>query len=454
MHYSSARRAPSKNEGSPAVSASISSLSAGVTQMSSAVSWARPIGSRYSRATAKSSLYAARIFWQNAVPAGPGCLHAGAAMVGQATLFLQVRGFFGSTKCGIMSPQALPTWRLQVPDTGQDPAYNSRSANRGVTLYLLPAASVVALVPTCAVICGALAARDGRWPFQVVHATEGALDPRALTALVLAVFIVQVLWSTGQALLIDGDASPIPPGTASDRSASWASGPRRGMPGLPYTTPWSPLGRLIGRWRAPSRSPGARLTLVLVPLLAMILSAVTGWQMTVLSLAAIALSLLEWRVARQGCPHSALQAGTLVGLGWLAGHTVFAPLTWTSLTMACCYAIAYQGALELDREDAWPGEETCPGENRRLPWALTLLYGGQGAALVLLVVLGRPLVATLSGLLLAPQWLLLAQLAPRPADAGLPDASSCSRHPSSAYIRHAVPFVMVAMLAAAWAISA
>jgi hypothetical protein len=345
-----------------------------------------------------------------------------------------------------------------VPDS-QDPAYHSRPAKRGITLYLLPAASVVALVPAWAVICGALAARDGRWPFQVAHAAGMTLDPRALTALVLAVFVVQVLWSTGQALLIDGGASPVLPGTASERSASVASRPRRGLPGLPYTTPWSPLGRLIGRWRAPSRSPDARLTLVLVPLLTLILSAVVGWQMTVLSLAAIALSLLEWRVARQGRPPRALQAGTLVGLGWLAGHTVFAPLTWTSLTVACCYAIAYQGALELDREPARPGEDALSGEDRRLPWALALLYGGQGAALVLLVVLGRPLAATCSGLLLAPQWLLLGQVASRPASAGLPDAGppdgdSCSLNPANAYGRRAIPFVLAAMLVAAWAVSA
>jgi hypothetical protein len=326
-------------------------------------------------------------------------------------------------------------------------------------LYLLPAASVVALVPAWAVLCGALAARDGRWPFQAAYAAEVTLDPRALTALVLAVFIVQVLWSTGQTLLIDGGGNPTSPGTALEQSPSLSAGPRRGMPGLPYTTPWSPLGRLISRWRASPRAPGARLTLILVLLLVMVLSAVTGWQMTILSLAATALSLIEWRVARQGRPHSAMQAGTLVGLGWLAGHTVFAPLTGTSLTLACCYAIAYQGALELDREVAWPDEATTPAENRRLPWALTLLYGGQGAALVLLVVLGRPLVATLSGLLLAPQWLLLAQLAPRAADADSPDVSPPDvsprgMRPSNAYIRHAVPFVLAAMLVAAWAVSA
>jgi hypothetical protein len=68
-----------------------------------------------------------------------------------------------------------------------------------------------------------------------------------------------------------------------------------------------------------------------------------------------------------------------------------------------------------------------------------LLYGGQGAALVLLIVLERPLAAALLGMLLAPQWLLLALLETRTRQS---------------YIRYAIPFVMLAMLVAAWAVSA
>jgi hypothetical protein len=325
-----------------------------------------------------------------------------------------------------------------VPEPVSHPTHNSQAASRGVSLLLLPPASVVALVPAWAVLCGALAAlggawtaHDGRWSFQT------ALDPQAWIALVLVVFIVQVLWSTGQTLLIESsrryrsrDTALAPPPQ---------SGPKRRLPRLPYTTPWSPLGRLGRRWQTLSLTESARWTFVLVPLLVIILSAVIGWQMAILSLAATALSLIEWRVARQERASSALQAGTLVGLGWLAGHTVFAPLTWTSLTIACCCAIAYQGALELDREEPSPGKTESPAGNRRLPWALSLLYGGQGAALVLLVVLGHPLAATLSGLLLAPQWLLLPLLATRPC---------------RSYIRQAIPFVTAAMLVAAGAMSA
>jgi hypothetical protein len=188
----------------------------------------------------------------------------------------------------------------------------------------------------------------------------------------------------------------------------------------------------------PARSESARWTLILVPLLTAILSATIGWQMVLLSLAAFSLLLIEWRIARRGRTGTALYAGALVGLGWLSGHTVFAPLTWTSLTLACCYAIAYQGALELDQDDP-SSQDTLSVETRRLPWAFSLLYGGQGAAIGLLVLLGRPLAATLTGGLFAPQWLLLALLETRTRQS---------------YIRNAIPFVTMAMIVAAGALSA
>ena len=317
-----------------------------------------------------------------------------------------------------------------MSDTGSDSTYNLAVTRRGNSLLLLPATSVVTLVPAWTVLCGALAARDERWPFQVTP------DPQALMAFVLVVFIVQVLWSTGQGLLLKSRPGDALLAGSPDRPLQ--SRPKRKMPRLPYTTPRSPLGRLGRQWRTTPLTESARLTLVLVPLLVMVLSALISWQMVVLSLAATALTLIEWRVARWRRASSAFEAGTLAGLGWLAGHVVFAPLTWTALTIACCSAIAYQGALVLER-GLDRGEESIPSQGSRLPWALTLLYGGQSAALVLLVVLERPLAAILLGVLLAPQWLLLALLETR----------TCQ-----SYIRRAIPFVMVAMLVAGWAVSA
>jgi hypothetical protein len=165
------------------------------------------------------------------------------------------------------------------------------------------------------------------------------------------------------------------------------------------------------------------------------LSTVIGWPLVVLSLVALALSLLEWRTARRDQIHTALQAAALVGLGWLAGHTLLRPIdwsphTWASVTLACCYAIAYQGALTLDRQGI-----LAPPPRRG--WSLILLCGGQVAALVLLVLLERPVMATLAGLMLAPQLLLLARL---------------RTDTPQWYLRHAVPFMMGAMLVGAWAV--
>ena len=127
-----------------------------------------------------------------------------------------------------------------------------------------------------------------------------------------------------------------------------------------------------------------------------------------------------------------------MGLGWLAGHVVFAPLTWTSVVLACCSAIAYQGALVLERNDASSSAKSASIPSAPLPWALALLYGGQITTLFLLVVLGRSFAATLLGALLAPQWLLLALL---------------ETQTRQSYVRHAIPFVAISMLVAAWAIS-
>jgi hypothetical protein len=324
-----------------------------------------------------------------------------------------------------------------LPDTVAKPVPNAAdggitraATGRAITLMLIPSRSVIGLVPAWAVLCGALAAGGLRWTYP------GTLSPQPLIALGLTVFIVEVLWATWRALLVDIDWAdcftryPLPK-------------PRAPVPGLPYTTPWSPLGRLLGRasqWRvwaetAPLEARGAWFTLPWLPPLAWVLSAVVGWPLVVLSFAALALSLLEWRTARRDQVRSALQAAALVGLGWLAGYTLLHPLdwtprTWASVTLACCYAIAYQGALALDRQASL-------APPHRHGWPLALLCGGQAAALALLVLLEQPVVATLAGLMLAPQLLLLAQLrtdAPR------------------WYLRHAVPFMMGAMLVGAWAV--
>jgi hypothetical protein len=262
-----------------------------------------------------------------------------------------------------------------------------------------------------------MAANNWRW------------ESDAWLSMVLTIFIVEVLWSTWRAGWLDVDWASL--FTVNLESLGDAS-----IPGIPYTTPWSPLGRFLGRLRqtrhwlhedSSAEQRGALLTLPILPPLILLLSAVIGWQMLVLSLAALSLSMIEWRVARWRCTHAALQAGLEIGLSWLAGHTVFGPLSWTSFTLACCYAIAYQGILSFDQA--------------RRSWSLSLFYGGQAAAAILLALLrssSTALVAVALGMLLAPQWLLLVKLEMK--EQGL------------SYLKRTVPFFMVAMAIAAWAV--
>jgi hypothetical protein len=297
-----------------------------------------------------------------------------------------------------------------------------QSIGRSVTLLLLPSGSTVPLGPAWAVLCGAWAAVRWQW------------NTGALLALIVTIFIAEVLWSSWRAHVIDMDWSSY----LADHPL-----PEKGEPlsTLPYTTPWSPLGRTLKRWSQihrwmreslPPRRRGALLAVPILPPLILLLAALIGRQMLLLSVAALALILVEWRVARRAYRHTALQAGLEIGLSWLAGHIVFAPLTAISFALACCYAVAYQGALDA--------ASTQSGENRRA-WSLALLFGGQAAAAIVVLSRGNPatpLAATAMGLLLAPQLLLLAH--PQ------------TQRAASWYLRRAAPFFMLAMPVAAWTI--
>jgi hypothetical protein len=252
-----------------------------------------------------------------------------------------------------------------------------------------------------------------------------------MLALVATVFVTEALWASWRTHLVDTNwraylaAHPLPP--HGDR-----------LPWLPYTTPASPLGRALKRWgqvrlwareTLGTSQQGSVLALPVLPPLILFLSALVSWHLLVLSFAALSLSLLEWRLARRGAALSAPQAGLEIGLSWLAGHLVFAPLTPGSLILACAYAIAYQGTLICQRHATELRLQT-------MGWGLGALYFGQIVALILVLAAGRPgasLAATVLGLLIAPQLLLLA------------------RGPHShRYLARAVPFFALAMPIAAW----
>jgi hypothetical protein len=320
-------------------------------------------------------------------------------------------------------------WRRQVKDVPGKPTSLPQVVGRTVTLMLVPTGSTVPFGPVWAALCGAWASGSWRWEGHV------------LLALVMALFIAEALWSTWRAQLIDMDwanyvaAHPLPP----------PGGPASG---LPYTTPWSPLGRLHSRWAQvrrwmvetlPIERRGALLALPALPPLILLLSALVGWQMLVLSVAALSLALIEWLIARRGRAHIAPRAALEIGLSWLAGHAALGQLSWESFTLACCYSLAYQGILSLSAAPEDRMSEQRQGHAAR-PWSLALFYGGQVAATIALLLRERRALwaATAMGVLLAPQLLLLSGFEIDERGAW--------------YVRRAAPFAMLAMAIAAWAV--
>ena len=314
-----------------------------------------------------------------------------------------------------------------------------------VTFLIAPTNVQTALGPALSMLCGALA--SGNWQWQV----DRLLD------LVLVLFIAELLWSSWRAILIDMDwpsyiaAHPLP-----------ESGDAVLMP--PYTTPWSHVGRLFARWARlrrwmrqtlPVERASALLTLPILPPVIIVLSATISTPILMLSVAVLALTTMEWRLARIGKKASAsLRASVEIGASWLAGHLVFGQLTWPSLALATCYALVYQGTLCLASADgrfpvvlnrrATAVHPRDLGSARRL-WALLLIYGGQAAALALLVALGHPLAAIALGLFGAPQLLLAPLRVTSPLDTT--DGRNLW------YLRHSAPFLILSMVVAAWAIA-
>jgi hypothetical protein len=308
------------------------------------------------------------------------------------------------------SPPPPPTPRLE------------QAVGRVVTLILVPSEVAVPLGPAWAVLSGVIAAGHWRWEGSVV------------LSLIIAAFISEVLWSSWRAQLVDADwrqfvrLHPLP-----------ERGDRVPLP--PYAKPGSPVGRFltqVGRIRLwmrkelPDERRGMLIATAVLPPLILLLSALVSVHMLILSAAALSIVILEWRAAERERGHDALRAALEIGLSWLAGHLVMAPLTPVSLILACCYATAYQGVLSIQRPHR-------PGQHLRIP-SLALLLSGQVASALVVLLFGRriPLVgATTLGFLVAPQLLLLAGM-------------SLHGH-NQAYARRVAPFLMLAMPIAAWA---
>lgn len=314
------------------------------------------------------------------------------------------------------------TFYERQPDRERPGPEHARAVGRVATLILVPSAVAVPLGPAWAVLSGLIAAGHWRW--------EG----NSLLSLVVVAFVTEILWSSWRAQLVDArwkewiQAHPLP-----TRGSS--------MPRIPYTKPGSPLGRTlsyVGRLRLwgqetlPPERRGALIATFALPPLILLLSTLVGFDMLILSVAALSIVLLEWRVAAMGGAHNAFRAALEVGLSWLAGHLVAAPLTPLSLLLATCYATAYQGVLGAEQSAAPDG-----GLSAR---SLALLVTGQLVAGLVVLFLGREaprLGAVAQAFLIIPQLLLLS-------GTSLPDQGQ-------RYARRVAPFLMLAMPIVAWA---
>jgi hypothetical protein len=200
---------------------------------------------------------------------------------------------------------------------------------------------------------------------------------------------------------------------------------------LPYTLPGSPgaqvshwLGQLNAWWRSvlwPTCGPAISAITVAIPVIA-ILGALLGWELLLLSVAALAVMQLGlgWE-GGQGTAAPEWDGVIAVTLPWLAGHVAFGPLTLRSAGLALAAALAWSAAWRANS-----------------PWGRLLGTGAQLLAAALLVLLHRPLAAGIVLLLLTPQLALRPWLR--------------QGQPVPWYVGHTRPWLMAAMLIAAWAL--
>jgi hypothetical protein len=278
------------------------------------------------------------------------------------------------------------------------------------------------LGPAWAAVCGALASGG----------LTLAIEP--LLRLALLVFLVDVVWGGLWSALAATDwATPL------GRWQNWHHGPPTNV--VPYATPDGPAAHLAHTWShlrswwtdllRPTLGPTLAGLALSLPL-ALVIAAVLGARPLLLTLAAI--TLLQFVFARSGGdarPVPAPQACFEIALPWLAGHVLFASPTAPSTLLALGYAFAYAGGLRMSQNQT--------GLAR---WNL-----GQVVGLIVLVAWRQPLAAGIAGLL------SLGQAASQPelfdAKTGEVESTATDR-----FLRFAQPWLMAAMLVAAWGLQA
>jgi len=266
-----------------------------------------------------------------------------------------------------------------------------------------------------AALCGALASNGLDWAGT------------SLLTLALVLLLVELAWGSLWDLAVGTDRfRPVTKGSPPAQPAP----PRT----LPYTQPGSPgdrlvrrLGRLAGWWKGalwPAAGP-ALLGILAAGILTAVLALLLPNRLAPLYAALLALLGLGVERRRRGREPLALQALTRVGLSWLAGHAAFGELGSASLGFALCFSLAAWGDLRV---------------GAGLAQGLKLLNGGQVLGVVALLWLRQPVAAGLAGLL------LFGQIAMQPSlYHGDPSARA-------AIARWTWPWLMAAMLVAAWAL--
>jgi len=263
---------------------------------------------------------------------------------------------------------------------------------------------IVWLGPTWAAVCGVVASGGFGW--------QGGDFLR----LALLILLADGGWGTLWAAIGATDwATPL------RRWRNWRFGEPVSAP--PYTLPNSPgdrASRWLGQLRAwrrdvlwPTCGPAIAAIAVALPVTA-VLGALLGPDLLLLSLAALA--VMQLSLAWEGC-----SAVVALMLPWLAGHVAFGPPTLASAGLALVFTLA------------WGANQQATSS-----WVRTLGIAAQFLALAFLLALRQPLAAVTLALLLAPQLALLPWLR--------------RGQPAPWYTRHARPWLMAAMLVAAWAL--
>ncbi len=295
---------------------------------------------------------------------------------------------------------------------------NSRSTSQHPTssgLICLQARStslVTWLGPAWAVLCGVAASGNFDWQGQ---------DWLRLS---LVILLVDGGWSTLWTALGETDwATPL------RRWRQWRSGERLATP--PYTLSGSPgdvVSRWLGQLRAwwhdvfwPACGSALLAAVVALPVIS-VLGALLGIELVLLSIATLATVQLgvAWEGGR-GSIAPGWDAIIAVTFPWLAGHAAFGSLTLSSAALALAFALPWGAAWRADRA-----------------WGRALGMGTQLVAAALLVALHHPLAASTLLLLTGPQMAMFPWLR--------------RGHPPSNYVRYARPWLMGAMLVAAWAL--